>query len=230
MTTNNTFSIQNVTVQRGDKPLLEAVNLTAKNGNLLRIIGKNGSGKTSLLRILAGLSQAEKGRITWNDTVIDSSESFQKSLCYLGHRDGNKINLSALENLRFYQTLLNAKNIHHENQKEKNEQQLLEILNKLSLLEHADTATAQLSFGQKRRLGFARLLIAKRALWLLDEPFTGVDITGKALLESLCLEHINTGGILIMTHHGELDDTQLKQQATVLDLVQFKAHTDLAYQ
>jgi len=209
---NHSFSTQQLSVQRGDHRLLKNVDLTVSSGEMLRIVGANGSGKTSLIRILAGLSQPDSGDILWDKKAI-SSEELLPNISYLGHRDGNKLNLTVIENLRFQQHLLGVRD----------EQQLLEILNKLSLLERADVLSSQLSFGQKRRLAFARLLIVRRPLWLLDEPFTGVDVNGKALLEDLCQEHLSNQGMMVLTHHGDLDSESLKRFEHELDLAQFAA-------
>lgn len=207
----HSFSSQLLSVQRGNRRLLDNLGFTLNSGEILRIVGANGSGKTSLLRILAGLSQAESGDILWCDQPITDSETFQHQSCYLGHRDGNKLNLTTLENLRFHQKLLTTYD----------EDALIRVLNELNLLNQADQPCKQLSFGQKRRLAFARLLIAQRPLWLLDEPFTGVDVDGKALLERLCIDHLNNNGLLILTHHGELENADLKQREQQLELAQF---------
>lgn len=202
------FSASNVAVRRGDRLLLNDVNFSLAPQQLLRIIGANGSGKTSLLRVIAGLSEPDSGKLNWQGYAIHGSESYSKNLGYIGHRDGIKVTLTAIENLRFYQRLHQTID----------EDAINQVLHKLKLLDHADITAGLLSFGQRRRLAFARLLLASQSLWLLDEPFTGIDVDGRILIESICIEHLKNDGMIIMTHHGNLDDSQLHQYENQLDL------------
>lgn len=206
--TKQHFNAIEIAVRRGDRLLLSGINFSLAPQQLLRIIGENGSGKTSLLRVIAGLSEADAGELQWQGYNINSSESYSQNLGYIGHRDGIKPMLTAIENLRFYQHL------HQTN----NEDIINQVLHKLNLLDHADITAGLLSFGQRRRLAFARLLLASQSLWLLDEPFTGIDVKGKKLIESICIEHLKNNGMIIMTHHGNLDDSQLNQYENQLDL------------
>ena len=211
--TKQHFNAINVTVRRGDKVLLNDVNFSLAPKQLLRIIGANGSGKTSLLRVIAGLSEPDAGEIKWHGYNIKGSESYSQNLGYIGHRDGIKTSLTAIENLYFYQRLHQANDDDAINQ----------VLHKLRLLDHADITSGLLSFGQRRRLAFARLLLTPQLLWLLDEPFTGIDVDGRALIESLCIEHLNNSGMIIMTHHGSLDHSELCDYENQLDLASIAA-------
>lgn len=202
------FQAKNVSVRRGDRLLLNDVNFSLAPQQLLRIIGANGSGKTSLLRVIAGLSEPDAGSLQWQGNAIHEAKHYSANLGYIGHRDGIKSTLTAIENLRFYQQL----------HKPSNEDAINRVLHKLKLLDHADITAGLLSFGQRRRLAFARLLLTSQSLWLLDEPFTGIDVDGRVLIESICIEHLKNGGMIIMTHHGNLDDSQLAQFENQLDL------------
>ena len=211
MTEVDVIALQNITCIRGDIELFQGLDLQVASGELLHLLGENGSGKTSLLRIIAGISSPDSGEILWNQTSITNSNEFSHQIAYLAHRDGIKFELSAFENLKFYQQL------HH-----KYDQQIIfEILEKLDIKHITFTPAKELSFGQKRRLGFARLLLSPAKIWLLDEPFTGVDVSGRELMESHCLHFLNEGGMIIMTHHADIDNQELSMRSFRLDLSDF---------
>jgi len=172
---------------RGDNTLFEELSFNANSGELLRIRGENGSGKTSLLKLISGIVAPDSGEIKWKDTSIKKSDLFTQDIAYLAHRDGIKSELTALENLNFYREFY----------KQKTDSSLDDILEQLDLLHTLYIPAGKLSFGQRRRLAFARLLLSNTQLWLLDEPFTGIDVNGRKLLENLCLNFINDGGIII---------------------------------
>lgn len=223
------FIAQKIAVARGDRLLLTDINFSLQASQLLRIVGENGSGKTSLLRIIAGLSEAESGTLRWLDSEQTSHHHHEKNtshyisnytdnIAYIGHRDGLKNTLSAIENLRFYQQLhQDATSAERGVVNDTNESERL--LHQLKLLDHADVLAGSLSFGQRRRLAFARLLLASQPLWLLDEPFTGIDIEGRTLIESICEQHLQAGGMIIMTHHGSLDGSLLGPYESQLNLM-----------
>ena len=211
MSTSNRLSLENICCIRGDNTLFTHLNSIANNGDMLRIRGENGSGKTSLLRIIAGISSPDEGQVLWNDERINKSDSFASDIAYLAHRDGIKNEFTAIENLRFYQQL------YHQNKP----QELFDILAALDISHTAYIPARQLSFGQRRRLGFARLLLASTKLWLLDEPFTGIDIEGRSLLEQHCLNFLNKGGIVVLTHHAEIENSTLAAREKSIDLTDF---------
>lgn len=219
------FIAQQIAVSRGDRLLLTDINFSLHGQQLLRIVGENGSGKTSLLRIIAGLSEADSGTLAWVNPEQTTQQHHEKhtekypdNIAYIGHRDGLKNTLSAIENLRFYQQLRQSTGSAGCNAAD-DTSEIERLLHKLKLLDHADVAAGSLSFGQRRRLAFARLLLASQPLWLLDEPFTGIDIEGRALIESICEQHLQTNGMIIMTHHGNLDDSILGPYETQLNLM-----------
>ena len=116
--------------------------------------------------------------------------------------------MTTLQNLRFYQQLLSSSS----------EAELQKILEKLDIKHIAFSLAKDLSFGQKRRVGFARLLLSSAKLWLLDEPFTGIDIAGRKLLENICLNFLDQGGTIIMTHHAEIENSLLSKKLSFLEL------------
>ncbi|MFT6408288.1 MAG: heme exporter protein A [Arenicella sp.] len=208
MSSSKVISINNLSCTRGDNQLFDAVSFTLNAGQCLHVTGPNGCGKTSLLRLIAGINLAEDGDISWNNSDTTNNPEFYTDCAYIAHKEGLKNELTAIENLRYYQHLDGGQD----------EIALDDILEQMSLLKCADLLAQQLSFGQRRRLSFARLLIADFALWILDEPFTGIDQSGRELIESLCVKHLQQGGLIIMTHHRSLIDSPLNQYRSELKL------------
>lgn len=215
MSTENQLRLENICCVRGNNTLFQGLNITAKNGDLLRIRGENGSGKTSLLRIIAGISSPDLGGTFWNKESIKKSDSFANDIAYLAHRDGIKAELTSIDNLRFYQQLYN----------QNNSEKLIAVLAALDISHTTYLTAGQLSFGQRRRLAFARLLLSSAKLWLLDEPFTGIDVSGRQLLEQHCLEFLNQGGMIVMTHHAEVEHPELAKRQQSVDLTALNIHT-----
>jgi len=208
MPSSKVISVKDLSCIRGDNQLFDAVNFSIGVGQCLHVTGPNGCGKTSLLRLIAGISYAEHGEISWNGSNTANNSDFHRECAYIAHKEGLKNELTAIENLRYYQQLDSVVD----------EIALDDILEKMGILKCADLLAQQLSFGQRRRLSFARLLIANFTLWILDEPFTGIDTSGRDLIESLCVEHLQNGGVILMTHHQSLVDSPLNQYRSELKL------------
>jgi len=194
----------------GDRRLFSDLSFQVSSGECLHIRGANGSGKTSLLKILCGISRADNGTVRWNNKNISANSDYLSNSAYLAHKDGLKNELTAIENLRCYQQL----------DGHRDESALDDCLARLGILDSADLLAQQMSFGQRRRLAFSRLLLSHFDLWILDEPFTGIDVDGRAIVEQLCITHLQAGGSIVMTHHQSLESTPLRSYRSELRLDQ----------
>ena len=202
--------IENLACQRGDKVLFHHLNLQIQVGDFVQIEGHNGIGKTSLLRIVAGLAVPLEGKVRWNsEEIFKQREVFNYDLLYLGHQSGIKPELNAWENLCFYQQIGHCR---------QGDEILWNVLQTVGLLGREDIPAAQLSAGQQKRIALARLWLSEAPLWILDEPFNAIDKKGVAVLTALFEQHAQRGGIVILTSHQEVPSAQLKK----INLEQFK--------
>ncbi len=166
----------------------------ANEGDIIQVRGHNGCGKSSLLRILAGFIEPQKGRITWDGLCISTyRDVYIENLIYIGHLNAIKPNLTVYENLSLKRTLTGHKS-----------QDVNIIIKKIGLHKAIDRQAQYLSAGQLRRLCLARLMLAPATLWILDEPNTALDDEGQALLNELLIEHTENNGIAIIATHQEL--------------------------
>lgn len=194
-TASNGLSTHNLECIRGDRVLFSHLNITIPPGKILQIEGRNGCGKTSLLRLLCGVMMPSEGSILWNGTdILEDRSEYYADAAYLGHHNGIKGELTALENLHFAQALSASKS----------DEDLFEILARLSLRGYEDIPCRHLSAGQNRRVALARLLAAEAGVWILDEPFTALDRKGIQLVEEIFESHVSTGGTIILTTHHPL--------------------------
>ncbi|MFM4874151.1 cytochrome c biogenesis heme-transporting ATPase CcmA [Aeromonas veronii] len=191
------LQVNNLSCVREDRTLFEHLTFSVAPGDLVQIEGPNGVGKTSLLRLLTGLSQPFAGGVCWNgENIRHCRDEYHANLLYLGHQPGVKAALTPFENLKFYQQL------HHPQQTETD---LWQILARVGLAGFEENPTGQLSAGQQRRVALARLWLSQKpALWILDEPFTAIDKQGVKVLEQHFLAHAERGGMVILTTHQDL--------------------------
>lgn len=179
---------------RDDRTLFESLDFSLRGGELLLLEGRNGCGKTSLLRILCGIRLQDEGEILWcGDSSEKLGATFHEHIVYVGHHDGMKRELTPRENLRFARALGRPSRI-----------DIDAALDRMNLYGFEDVITRSLSAGQQRRLALSRLLVTDAELWILDEPFTSLDVRGIALFESIMAEHVANGGMIIMTSHHSL--------------------------
>lgn len=181
--------------ERDERILFSDLCFDVAAGELLQIKGSNGSGKTSLLRILCGLNEDFSGAILWKgEPVADVREDFLASMIFIGHRAGVNRILTPRENLRWSASL----------QAPADDRQIVEALGRLGLRAYEDIPCRNLSAGQTQRVALARLLISRASVWILDEPFTTLDVYGVKNLENLLAEHVCAGGAVMLTTHHTL--------------------------
>ncbi len=180
---------------RGDRLLFRDLNLSVNAGQALQVRGPNGCGKTTLLRILCGLTAPEDGTIRWRGRVLRSHDpDYLRDLRYIGHSDGVKLVLSPRENLRIAMALDTGAD----------EAALETALARLDLADFMDVPCRTLSAGQRRRVALARLTLGRARLWLLDEPFTAIDIAGTGVVHALIEAHLDGGGCAVLTSHQSI--------------------------
>lgn len=187
------LSAHGLTCVRGDRRLFAKLDLAVGAGEWLHVRGENGAGKTSLLRLLAGLSQPAEGEIRWCGQPIRQSDSpYRQNLLFFGHHGALKEDLTAMENLGFSAAMDGVAF---------QEASALAALYKFGLKGREELPVRVLSAGQKRRVMLARLAIRKAKLWVLDEPFTALDVKAVDLLANLISEHVAGGGMAVLTSH-----------------------------
>jgi heme exporter protein A len=189
------LSATDLTIARGGVPVLEGLSFTLDPGHATVLRGPNGIGKTTLLRTVAGLQPPVSGR-------IDGAED---TIAYAGHSDGLKPTLTVTENLSFWASVFGAGSIDP-------------ALSAFALADLADRHAGNLSAGQKRRLGLARLLVTGRPIWVLDEPTVSLDRDAVAMFARAVQEHLGQGGSALIATHIDLG-----LDAETLELGPFKA-------
>ncbi|CAK4067154.1 cytochrome C biogenesis protein CcmA [Vibrio variabilis] len=200
------LEVSQLTAIRDERILFESLSFSIDSGELVQIEGRNGTGKTTLLRIITGLGDRDQGEIFWNGESIESNrDAFHEDLLFLGHSTGVKRDLTAYENLRFYLSVHSKASIDKET--------IYQALTKVGLAGREDVPVAQLSAGQQRRVALARLWLSQHKLWILDEPLTAIDKQGVKVLEALFLNHAEQGGIVMLTTHQDMftDNPKLRK-------------------
>jgi len=186
------LSAHGLTCVRGDRRLFSDLDLTLQAGEWLHVRGENGAGKTSLLRLLAGLAQPADGDIRWCGEPIDNAQDYRRNLLFFGHHGALKEDLTALENLEFAAAMDGAS---------LTLEVALRALQRFGLKGREQLPVRVLSAGQKRRVMLARIATRNATLWILDEPFTALDVKAVDLLSTLISDHVTGGGMAILTSH-----------------------------
>ena len=183
---------------RGERQLFADINLDVEAGNVFRIVGSNGTGKTSLLRMLCGLSIPASGEVRWNKKNIrQNREEYNQQLTYLGHASAIKDDLFAWENVVVAATL-SGKSI--------SENDACDALAQLGMEQAVDLPARVLSQGQRKRVALARLRFCLHTpLWILDEPFVALDKAAIMQLQMMMNDHLRSDGMIIFTTHQEVE-------------------------
>lgn len=189
--------VQDLVCVRGDRPLFADANFHLRPGEALYVAGGNGAGKTSLLRLLAGLATPERGEILWEGEEIRRlREEYTAHLLYLGHAAALKDELTAVENLTI-STTISGRHI--------TPGQAIRALQSFGLKGREDLPARVLSAGQRRRVNLARLILPEPPqLWVLDEPFTALDVKAVSQLAGIIEAHLGQGGMVVYTTHQEV--------------------------
>lgn len=190
------LTVHDLACARGDRTLFTGMDFQLRQGELLLVQGGNGRGKTSLLRLLTGLAHPLAGEIRWRgQAMADCREQYHREMAYLGHLNGIKDELTPVENLRLAGELVGTPIAPAEAER---------ALTDIGLARCLDLPSRVLSFGQRRRVALAGLVNSGSLLWILDEPLTGLDVHGVALVEGLLRNHVVQGGMVVMTTHQPL--------------------------
>lgn len=193
---------------RGGRVLFDDLSFQLHPGELWQVTGPNGAGKSTLLRMLAGLLDPTEGGIQFNGSDLrDAWQDYCQQLLFIGHKAAVKGELTALENFYWQQQLTASPNTDG-----------WDLLEKLGLLGLEDELIGRLSAGQQRRVALTRLWANNATLWILDEPFTSLDVQGVGLLQKRFAEHLNDGGCIIFTSHQSLTLSNLSPKLIDLSL------------
>jgi len=190
------LSVSDLACARGERLLFRGVNFSLPAGGLLHVQGPNGSGKTSLLRLLVGLATPAHGVIRWRGRPIgELQHQYWREIHYLGHANGVKEELNAVENLTISSRLAGEPATGN---------RVESVLAQLELTAHRHLPARYLSHGQKRRIALARLLLSAKPLWVLDEPFAALDASFLVLLRGVLEKHLVNDGLAVLTTHQEV--------------------------
>lgn len=193
------FEAKNISINRGARRIIQGVNFSLTNGDLLIVTGENGSGKSTLLRALAGLLPYGEGSLHFDlpDEGRDDPMIIREHIHYLGHQNGMKPALSVRENLEFWQGYSTPGNA----DEGLDGMSITAALDFVELPHVLDLPFGYLSTGMKRRVSIAKLLITEKPVWIVDEPTAGLDAKSSAMFTGLCKDHCANGGILIAATH-----------------------------
>lgn len=188
------LSLQSLAFDYGDKPLLRDISFDVSPGEVWHIQGENGRGKTTLLKLIAGLLKPQDGSVCWQNQPIESRlEYYQDHLWYWGNRRGLSQHLSLREECNIQQRLFSW-----------TQDAVIPYLKNLELEEKLDTPIAALSLGQQRKAGLLMMLMAQKSLWIMDEPLLALDAKSLAFFWQMLLMHRQAGGMAILSSHQDL--------------------------
>jgi heme exporter protein A len=189
------LKVDKVHVWRGDRHVLQGVSIEVQPRELLHVSGPNGTGKTTLLRVMSGLLRPEQGSVTWRgQSIVFQRTEYQAALAYAAHEPALKGDLTALENLHFSVGLKRRTSV----------AELRAALDRAGVAACAELPARVLSAGQRRRVSLARVLAMHAAVWLLDEPYANLDAAGSDLVSELLQAHVEEGGLALVVAHRDL--------------------------
>ena len=188
--------VTSLTCERGYRELFDDLSFELFPGEILHIKGENGAGKTSLLRIIAGLALPVSGSISFAGYDCQKYRSeYNEQFAFIGHKLGIKLELTPIENIRSYCDFGQSQS----------PQKILDILEQVGLYGFESMYCNQLSAGQKRRVALAQAILSGTKLWILDEPFTSLDVIGVEYFLEMIQQHVAQGGMVLLTTHQEVN-------------------------
>jgi heme exporter protein A len=189
------LKVDKVHVWRGDRHVLQGVSIEVHPRELLHVSGPNGTGKTTLLRVMSGLLRPEQGSVSWRgQSIVTQRTEYQAALAYAAHEPALKGDLTALENLHFSVGL----------KRRATAAELRAALDRAGVAACAELPARVLSAGQRRRVSLARVLAMRAAVWLLDEPYANLDAAGSEMVSELLQAHVAEGGLALVVAHRDL--------------------------
>ena len=189
------LEVENLSCTRGDRVLFSGLFMTLEPGRLLHVTGRNGSGKTTLLRTLCGLTRPASGTVRWQGQPINAlGEAYHAELAYVAHLNGIQGELTPVENLRLGDA----------SHQSVSPELATQALDRLGLASCRGLPAKTLSEGQKRRLALARVLLNRKPLWILDEPFSALDVESCGIVTAMIRAHVQDGGLVAITSHIDL--------------------------
>jgi heme exporter protein A len=191
------LTAEDLSARRGEDLIFRDISFTLGAGDSLVLTGRNGSGKSTLLRTVAGLLRPETGRVTWASQGAEAGTRASEACHYLGHRNAMKAELSVSENLSFWKDFLGDFSGGHG-------VSVGEAAESVGLGDITHLPFGYLSAGQQRRMAFAKLLVAWRPVWILDEPTAALDLNAEAVFTALIEDHLSGGGMILAATHQPL--------------------------
>ncbi len=214
------FTGTNLACIRGERVVFEALEFAISEGEVLYLRGRNGSGKSSLIRVMVGLLRAVEGDMFWNgENLSEDPEGHRARLHYVGHQDAIKPALTVTENLTFWAEMSGV---------DAGKQTVPEALDAFSLNHLAKLPARFLSAGQKRRLNLARIVASPAPLWLLDEPTNSLDKESVAALYDAIAQHRQKGGMVVLATHDDLTEDVRILDLGDFEVIKFKAEGAIA--
>lgn len=205
------LTMTDLSVERGEHLLFDGFELSIEPGEIIQFAGPNGAGKTSLMRVIAGLLEPLTGSFHWQGSAVAHASQFSDEILYMGHKPAVRYQLSPLENLEWYAQL------QYQQVQNRTAGDLQQALKYIGLEGYENEPCANLSAGQKKRVGLTRMSISSAPLWILDEPFTAVDRQGVETLVGWIENYVSQGGAVLYTTHQQVEFQQ--HQPRIIDLV-----------